>query len=253
MSNLVEPDFQGAKNSLDNSLKRGELITIYCECEVNYEGRAYSKLERGDRLIIIKPDKTILVHKPKGRNPVNWMGEGSSIKTDSNDEALFINSESINPREHMIIKASRIHSIMSCELSDEEEISVAGTEADMAQMIYEKPYLISNEFKPVSLEEQTKYGYIDVMGHDDKGTLIIVECKRVTAGLSAVQQLRRYVEKIKKAKGVKEVIGYIAAPSMTKNSEQMLKDWGYCFARVEPPIRNTIDKSQQKRLKDFVK
>jgi len=251
VTNYAEPDFNTAKNVLDNSLKKNEIITIYCDCEVNYEGRAYSKLERGGRVVTIKKDKTIIVHKPTGRNPVNWMKEGASIKTDINEEALFIISESINPREHMLIKALKISLLVSGELSDNEEVSVTGTEADMAQMIYEKPYLISNEFKPVSLEEQTKYGFIDVMGHDSNGTLTIIECKRVTAGLSAVQQLRRYVEKIMEAKGVKKVKGIITAPGITKNAEQMLTDWGYKFIRVEPPNRNIIEKSRQKKLLDF--
>jgi RecB family endonuclease NucS len=152
----------------------------------------------------------------------------------------------------MIIKASSIHLLNSCELSDDEEVSIMGSEADMARMIYEKPYLINSEFKPVNLEEQTKYGFIDVMGHDGKGTLVIIECKRDKAGLNAVQQLRRYVERIKNAKGLNKVNGYIAAPSMTKNAHQMLKDWGFKFARVEPPMRNIIDKSKQKKLREFV-
>ncbi len=251
MRSHVEPDKDNSKNILKRALQRNELITVYCECEVNYEGRAYSKLERGERVIIIKPDKTLLVHKPTGRNPVNWMKEGASIKFDSNNDSLFINAESINPRERMIIKVSKVHLLHSCELSDAEEVSIMGSEADMARMIYEKPYLINPDFKPVSLEEQTKYGYIDVMGHDGEGTLIIIECKRDKAGLNAVQQLRRYVERIKTAKGTDKVIGYIAAPGMTKNSEQMLKDWGFKFAQVEPPMKNVIDKSRQKKLKDY--
>lgn len=251
MRSHVEPDFETAKNVLVHALRRRELITLYCECEVKYEGRAYSKLERGERVITIKQDKTLLVHKPVGRNPVNWIKEGASIKFKVNN-ALIITAESINPREHMIIKAPHINLLVSAELSDAEEVSIIGSEADMARMIYEKPCLISNDFKPVSLEEQTKYGFIDVMGHNGKGTLVIVECKRVTAGLSAVQQLRRYVEKIKKAKGVKEVIGYIAAPNMSKNAKKMLKDWGFRHARVEPPNRDILDKSRQQKLKSFL-
>jgi RecB family endonuclease NucS len=151
----------------------------------------------------------------------------------------------------MIIKTPKIGLLVSAELNDDEDVSIVGSEADMARMIYERPYLISKDFKPVSLEEQTKYGFIDVMGHNGKGVLVIVECKRITAGLNAVQQLRRYVEKIKAAKGVKKVIGYLAAPGITKNAETMLKDWGFKLARIDPPMRDIIDKSQQKKLNDF--
>lgn len=251
MTNYSEPDFNTAKNVIDNALRKNEIITIYCDCLVNYEGRAYSKLERGGRVVTIKKDKTIIVHKPTGRNPVNWMKEGANIKTDHNEEALFVISESINPREHMIIKAEKIKLLIADDLQDNKEVIVTGTEADMAQMIYEKPYLISNEFKPVSLEEQTKYGFIDVMGHDGAGMLTIIECKRITAGLSAVQQLRRYVEKISKAKGTDKVEGIITAPNITKNALQMLNDWGYKYIKIEPPNRNTIEKTKQGKLGDY--
>ena len=66
MTNYAEPDFNTAKNVLDNSLKKNEIITIYCDCEVNYEGRAYSKLERGGRVVTIKKDKTIIFHRSSG-------------------------------------------------------------------------------------------------------------------------------------------------------------------------------------------
>jgi len=250
MTNYVKPDFETAKNVLDLALKRNELITLYCDCEVKYEGRAYSKLERGGRAVIIKTDKTLLVHKPTGRNPVNWIKEGASIRVEAGD-SLFITAESINPREQMGIKVMSIDLLVSGHLSDDEEVIIAGSEADMARMIYEHPHIISVDFRPVSLEEQTKYGYIDVMGHDGEGALIIIECKRVTAGLSAVQQLRRYVEKIKVAKGVDKVIGYVAAPGITKNAEIMLHDWGFRFSQVEPPNRNLVDKTKQKKLCDF--
>ncbi len=250
MRSYVLPSFEESLNVLNHALNHHEVITIYCECEVTYEGRAYSKLERGERVIIIKKDHTLLVHKPVNRNPVNWIKEGASIKFSVND-LLIISAESINPREHMTIRVSKINLLVSCELSDDEDVLISGSEADMARMIYEKPSLICPDFRPVSLEEQTKYGFIDVMGHDGNGRLIIIECKRVTAGLNAVQQLRRYVEKIEAAKGVKNVIGFIAAPGMTANAKQMLFDWGFKFVRVEPPVRNIIDKSCQRKLSDF--
>jgi hypothetical protein len=100
---------------------------------------------------------------------------------------------------------------------------------------------------PVSQEEQTAYGFIDVLGTDKDGTLTVVECKRYVADLSAVTQLRRYVEKLCASKGISKVRGILAAPKITQNAEQMLKDWGYSFVSVKPPkYLEEFDKKQQR-------
>ena len=84
----------------------------------------------------------------------------------------------------------------SQKLEDGRSIVISGTEADMAKMLYEKPEMIEKGFTPVSQEEQTKYGFIDVLGVDKDGMLTVVECKRYCADLGAVTQLRRYVERL---------------------------------------------------------
>ena len=63
----------------------------------------------------------------------------------------------------------------------------------MSRMIYENPSLVEEGLKPVSQEEQTKYGFIDVLCIDNNNILTIIECKRHNADLGAVTQLRRYV------------------------------------------------------------
>jgi len=112
---------------------------------------------------------------------------------------------------------------------------ISGTEEDMSRMLYENPELVEKGFKPVSQEEQTAYGFIDVFGYDANGTLVVVECKRYCADLSAVTQLRRYVEKVKESKGIDTVRGILAAPKITDNAKKMLEDWGFKFISVNPP------------------
>jgi len=120
-------------------------------------------------------------------------------------------------------------------------------------MLKDNPKLISKDFKPLSREEHTKFGFIDVFGHDNKGNLILIECKRYTAGVSAVQQLRRYVEKIIELKGLKKetVKGILAAPNLAKNAEEMMQKWGFTFVSVEPPKRLEKYKKNQKNILEF--
>jgi len=92
---------------------------------------------------------------------------------------------------------------------------------------------------------------VDVLGTDNDGILTVVECKRYCADLSAVTQLRRYVEKIMLSKGIAKVRGIIAAPKITDNAKKMLEDWGFCFVAVSPPNYLVEDRKRQARLDGF--
>ncbi len=250
MRTAVNPDFDRFVELLERVLKKGHFGVIFCNCEVSYKGRAVSKLPSGDRVVFIKPDKSIFVHKPDGRNPVNWMPENSNIKIRSDSSVRLICS-SINPREIMEVVVNNVYIFSSSPMKDSASINLVGSESDMAQLIYNNPALVSSDFIPASMEEQTKYGFVDVFGSDRTGNIIVIECKRYKAQLNSVQQLRRYVERIKESKGVNNVRGIIAAPDITVNARKMLEDWGFSFVKVEPPLYLTPDKELQKNLGDF--
>ena len=246
MRSIIRPSQNRFRVLLERALRKNHSISVLCNCEVEYKGRAVSQLKEGDRIVLIKPDKTVIVHQPTGRNPVNWMPAMAHLRLEEN--ALSVHS--VSPREFMQIVFNEVYVFSSSNLKDAATIVQVGSESDMANMIYENPRLLG-EFMPASLEEQTAYGFIDVFGRDYNNNLVVVECKRYKAGLDAVQQLRRYVEKIKKDKDKKNVRGVIAAPAITGNAEKMLKDWGFSFVKVEPPMYLVPDKELQKRLGDY--
>ncbi|MFC1723063.1 endonuclease NucS [Nanoarchaeota archaeon] len=232
---------------IEEALKRNDTIVIAGECEVQYSGRAEAFLPLGERLLILKSDKAFLVHQPLGHQPINYMRPDSSHSIVVEDGKLVIYSKNVGNKDFMTVKLTSVHFINSTKLNDGQKIQIMGTEKDMSEMIYNTPLLISEDFKPLSMEEHTKYGFIDVFGHDKEGNIVIVECKRFRADLSAVTQLRRYVEKIAAAKGIElgKIKGIIAAPKITGNAEQMLNDWGYSFISVKPPnFHEKWDKKQ---------
>lgn len=232
---------------VSDAIKRNETVVLTCSCTVAYSGRAESFLEKGDRIIIIKGDHALLVHQPFGNAAINYMKPQSSHQLLTEGKTFMLKSQNILQKEHMEIHIDKLYFFNSHKLEDGQTIVVTGTEEDMSRMLYENPNLIEEGFTPVSQEEQTTYGFIDVFGADKNGNLVIVECKRYCAELSAVTQLRRYVEKIQESKGVKNVRGIIAAPKITQNAEKMLLDWGFSFVAIQPPkYYEKFDKHQNK-------
>ncbi len=238
---------QSHADRIQEAVSRNESVVIAARCKVRYSGRAESFLPLGDRIILIKADNTLIVHQPEGNNPINYMKPRSSFDIHCEDQKLFLNAKNSPLKEFLDIEISRVHFLNSHALEDGHSIILNGTEKDMSDMLFDNPELIEKGFKPLSREEHTKYGFIDLFGYDKNKILTVIECKRFTADLKAVDQLRRYVEKVKKSKGLKEIRGIIAAPGISANAEKMLKDWGFSYVCVNPPkYLERHDKNQSK-------
>ncbi len=240
---LSHSDF---KVQLQEALQKNHVIIFFAHCNVSYSGRAESLLPWGDRLLVIKSDRTLLVHQKMGSSPVNYMKEGI-FDVFVEGEYAVLTAENLAQKEFMRIEITNIYFFDARQLVDEQKIQLVGSERDMADMIMQNPSLISKDFKPLSREEHTKFGFIDVFGHDGEGNLVIVECKRYAGDLGAVTQLRRYVEKIKDAKGSQNVKGVLACPKISANAKSMLEKWGFKFVSVNPPkYLEKFDKFQTK-------
>ncbi|MFH0869698.1 MAG: endonuclease NucS [archaeon] len=241
------------KVKFEDALRRNESIVFFCSCEIVYSGRAEAYLARGDRIIIVKSDNTLLVHQPEGGPPINYIRPGSKLELHELENHLIMKAQNLDSKDYLDVEIFRIHDFMSHKLEDGLKQELAGNERDMSDMIKDHPELISPDFKPLSREEHTSFGFIDVFGHDRHGNIVIVECKRYTASLQCVTQLRRYVEKISELKGIdiKRVKGVMASPAISPNALEMLKKWGFEWKQVNPPKRLERYNKDQKNLGDW--
>lgn len=236
---------------LKDAISRAETTVFSCRCTVRYSGRAESYLDTGDRIVMIKSDGALLIHQPTGNAPINYTKPGTTHSANVESGKLILKSNHSHQKETITVTIDKIHFLNSHRLEDSQTIVVSGTEDDMSDMLYRNPAMIEDGFKPVSQEEQTTYGFIDVLGVDKNGVLTVVECKRYCAELSAVTQLRRYVEKIMVSKGITKVRGILAAPKITENAKTMLEDWGFEFKSINPPKYFEEYDKKQSRLDLF--
>ncbi|MCX6710152.1 MAG: endonuclease NucS [Candidatus Woesearchaeota archaeon] len=228
-------DFHDFINDFSDALLKGESMAVFARCEIFYSGRAESQLLSGERILVVKSDKSMLVHQPSGSAPVNWMKENSDYSLSIEGDSLMLRVRNLPLKEHLDIRIEEVYSFSHRKLEDNQKIILAGSEKDMSDMILENPSLIEKGFKPLSREEHTKYGFIDVFGYDLNNVLVVIEAKRYTADFKAVSQLQRYVEKIKETKGLSKVRGILAAPGISPNAEKMLRDFGFEFRKINPP------------------
>lgn len=248
---MTSPDLAKCALDINEAIKAKKSVILACHCSISYSGRAESFLEFGDRMVIIKQDATLLVHQPTGSNPINYMRPESHNAVSLFQGVLTLKSTNIAVKEFMEIAIKKVYYCQVESLEDNKQIVIQGTEKDMSDMIFNNPALIEPGFRPLSQEEHTKHGFIDVFGYDKENIFTIIECKRYCADPKAVDQLNRYVRKMKEAKGVQRVRGILAAPKVSASAKKMLEDLHFEFRPISPPKYLERYQKDQKALNDF--
>lgn len=209
------------------------MLQLVGGCTIDYQGRAQSTLASGERLVLFKPDGTLLVHTDVGTKPINWQPGPTSTavavqELDEDQPMLVVTVERASPKEIVTIAFEEVHFAAAFVLRDWEDLQLLGTEADIAELLRLHPHLIEEGFQPYDMEVDRRRGPMDIYGHDVHGGRVVVEVKRRTAGIKEATQLYRYVEKERKVHG--EVRGLLAAPGLSEKAHFYLKDKGleYC-------------------------
>jgi RecB family endonuclease NucS len=230
---LVEPSLEEAKTVIEKSFTQRRTLIVAGNCKVDYVGRASSKLELGERLLIIKSDGSLLVHRPSGYEPVNWQPSGSVFHAQVKDDMLEVHAVRQKPKENVKVQFTKIYTVTSIMLLDAGDFILNASEDDMHRTILLRPELIEDGFKPISWEKKVEPGFVDVYGMDKAGRLVVVEVKRKTANKEAVLQLAKYIEAIKQ-KADRQIRGVLVAPSLGKDVQPLLTSMGLEFKELDP-------------------
>ncbi|MDO5836142.1 MAG: endonuclease NucS [Methanobacterium sp.] len=240
---LVEeknPDTQRVLAIINEGLSKRAVITIMASCRVYYNGRAVSRLELGDRIIMIKSDGSFIIHQDRNLEPVNWQPPKTKVAADIHQGMVKIKGVRRNPHETLEVEILNTHLASYFIGEDLESLELAGYEADMGDLIFKDPEVIEKGFRPTSREYHTPQGFIDILGKDKQGNITILELKSRKAGINAVKQLRRYVDCFTDHK--EEVRGVLVAPSITDDARELLEEQNMEFKALEPPRELGKDK-----------
>lgn len=249
VKSLENPDQKELLNILSEGLSNEAIITIFARCRVHYDGRAKSELGTGDRVIIIKPDGSFLIHQREKREPVNWQPPGSRVSFHVEDDKVRLISLRRKPKETLEVELLRVYLASYLQAEDKEELTLMGSEAEMRDYIFENPEVIEEGFKAISKEKPIKHGIVDLLGRDRDGNLVVLELKRRRADLHAVSQLKRYVEDLREEHG--NVRGILVAPSLTSGARNLLEKEGLEFRKIKPPKKERTQRGKQKTLDSF--
>jgi RecB family endonuclease NucS len=248
---LVNPKLTEAGSVIEKAFMQRRTLIVAGKCQVSYTGRAKSTLEPGERILIIKEDGSVLVHRPVGYEPVNWQPPGSVFHVQTKADSIEVHAVRQKPRESLRIIFDKIFMVSALSLEDAGEFSLYASEQDMHKAILLKPSLLEEGFKPISYEKKVEPGFVDVYGVDKNGKLVVVEVKRKTAGKDAVLQLAKYIDAIK-SKADRELRGVLVAPSLGKDVQRLLVTLGLEFKALDPKkCVEVLKKAETPKLETF--
>ncbi|MCS7105279.1 MAG: endonuclease NucS [Thermofilaceae archaeon] len=226
------PSLEKAKDEVRRAVEYSHTCLLVAQCSVKYRGRASSTLGPGQRLIVIKQDGCVLVHRPVGNEPVNWQPPGSKVSTELRDGKLVLKTVRLRPLEELLIEIEKVELLAHGKLKDEGELYMYGSETELRDIVVENPWVIGEGLKPVEVERRTRAGFVDALFVDPDGRLVVVEVKKGTAGVEAVAQLKKYVEALKHELG-REVVGMLVAERLSRGARTVLEKEGLKFKSLD--------------------
>jgi RecB family endonuclease NucS len=248
---VQNPTAEKAVSLVMEALSKRKALIIVGNCWVDYHGRASSKLEPGERIVIFKEDGSVLVHRPVGYEPVNWQPPGCIFQTNASGKVLQIRAVRRKPHESVQISFDSVYLVAVLSLEDKGEFALHASEEDMQKAILMEPSMVEDGFKTISYEKKVEPGFVDVYGVDKTGKFVVVEIKRKTASKDAALQLVKYVEAIRGLTN-REVRGVLAAPNLAKGVQRLLETLGLDFKVLDPrKCAEVLSKPETKRLAEF--
>jgi hypothetical protein len=188
---------------------------IVARCEVRYSGRLDALLPEALRLIMIKADGSVLVHADAGGyKPFNWMTPPTVIEESPGE--IVVRKRAGASEDRLQISIAEMLSDVAHDMGspdDDAALTKDGVEAHLQELLADQPHWCGEGLRLVRREWPTDIGPVDLMCRDADEEWVAVEIKRV-AGIEAVEQLTRYLKRIRLDPALASCRGVLAAQAI---------------------------------------
>jgi endonuclease len=201
---------------------------VIATCTVDYAGRLSAHLPSATRLLMVKADGSVSVHSDgNAYKPLNWMTQPCVLKTEPG-RWVVTNTKG----ESLTITIDEIHLDVGRPLGPDPGLQKDGVEAQLQELLAANPEFLLKGLQLVRREYPTDIGPVDLLCRDADGRpmaveidggapedgsmphrggrYVAVEIKR-RAGIDAVEQLARYLERLDLDGRLAPVKGILAA------------------------------------------
>jgi RecB family endonuclease NucS len=209
---------------------------LVARCAVRYTGRLSTELPEAVRLLMIKADGTFMVWADGGGpsvKPLNWMTPPTVIEESA--DRLVVRKRAGASEDRVEITISEVLSDVTHDMGSPDAdtaLEKDGVEAHLQELLAERPEFCGDGFRLVRREWPTDIGPVDLMCRDSEEQWVAVEIKRV-AGIEAVEQLTRYLERIRRDPAFASCRGVLAAQAIKPQARVLAGARGIACVEVD--------------------
>jgi endonuclease len=204
---------------------------LIARCEVRYSGRLDALLPEAVRLIMIKADGSVLVHADAGGyKPLNWMTP--PVVLEDEGDVIVVRKRAGRSEDRLEIRLIEVLSDVEHEMGEAAALEKDGVERDLQLALAAQPGAIAGGLRLVQREWPTDIGPVDLMCRDERDGWIAVEIKRIGT-IDAVEQLTRYLERIRLDPAKADCEGILAAQQLKPQAVVLAESRGIRCAEVD--------------------
>ena len=210
---------------------------IVARCEVRYSGRLDALLPMALRLLMIKSDGSVMVHADTGGfKPQNWMTPPTVVEFEEADDGVLtkmvVRKRAGATEDRLDIDIEEVVSDVTHDMGEAAALEKDGVEAHLQELLAEQPHWCGEGFRLVRREWPTDIGPVDLMCRDADDGWVAVEIKRV-ATIDAVEQLTRYLDRIKEDPAMADITGVLAAQQIKPQARVLAESRGMRCVEVD--------------------
>ena len=216
------------------SIASATVRLIVARCSIDYTGRLSTHLPEAVRLIMIKADGTFMVWSDGGGSrvkPQNWMTPPTVVEETGTPPSRIV-VRRVKSEERLEIAVAEILSDTAHDMGSSAALEKDGVESDLQIALAGAPGWCGEGFRLVRREWPTDIGPVDLMCRDGDDGWAAVEVKRVGT-IDAVEQLDRYLQRIRRDPGMAACRGVLAAQVVKPQARVLAHARGIAWAEVD--------------------
>jgi RecB family endonuclease NucS len=206
---------------------------IVARCSVQYTGRLGTELPEGLRLLMLKADGTFMIWADSGGpkvKPLNWMTPPTVVEEEG--DVLVVRKRQGRSEDRLEIRLAEVYSDMRHDMGEAAGLEKDGVERDLQLELAAQPHAVGEDLRLVRREWPTDIGPVDLMCRDCDDQWVAVEIKRI-ATMDAVEQLTRYLERIRLDPAMAGCRGILAAQKVRPQAATLADARGILTVEVD--------------------
>jgi endonuclease len=204
---------------------------IVARCSVEYSGRLSTRLPEAVRLLMVKADGTFMVWSDGAGasvKPLNWMTPPTVVEEEPG--RMVVRKRAGEDRVE--VRIAELLSDVTHDMGEAAALQKEGVERELQELLAERPDWCGEGLRLVRREWPTDIGPVDLMCLDEEDGYVAVEIKRIGT-LEAVEQLTRYLERIRRVPGLGSCRGVLAAQLVKPQARVLAESRGIACVEVD--------------------